>query len=64
MFRFFFLLILIGIISFSSCNKPMGIKGAVINAHSAAVSFYKGDGSMDTVLSPAAKEFLVSISKK
>ncbi len=38
------------VILFSSCNKPTGIKELVSTADSVAINFYKGDGSMDTVV--------------
>jgi hypothetical protein len=34
----------------SSCSKPTGIKEVVLSADSVAVSFFKGDGSIDPVL--------------
>lgn len=33
-----------------SCSKPTGIKDLVSGSDSAAINFYKGDGSMDTVV--------------
>lgn len=49
MFRFYFLPITISIIFFSSCHNPTGIHERVGDADSAAISYYKGDGSMDSV---------------
>ena len=34
---------------FTSCSKPTGIKELLITSDSAAINFFKGDGSMDTV---------------
>ena len=46
-------LIITVIATLSSCNKPTGIKELVSNADSVAINFYKGDGSMDTVVNVA-----------
>ena len=35
---------------FSSCSKPTGVQKLVSDSDSAAINFYKGDGSMDTVV--------------
>ena len=40
----------ITVILFSSCNKPTGIKAIVTGADSAAINFFKGDGSRDSVI--------------
>lgn len=48
MFRLTVLLAFAGLIS--SCSKPTGIKEVVLSADSVAVSFFKGDGSIDPVL--------------
>lgn len=48
MLRCYLLLIILAI--FSSCSKPTGIRELVSNSDSAAINFYKGDGSMDTVV--------------
>jgi len=38
------------VILVSSCSKPTGIKEVVLSADSVAVSFFKGDGSIDPVV--------------
>ena len=43
-------LILCTAIIVSSCHKPSGIKEVIISSDSAAINFFKGDGSMDTVI--------------
>lgn len=48
MLRISFFLFLV--ILFSSCNKPTGIKELVSTADSVAINFFKGDGTMDTVM--------------
>lgn len=48
MFRTY--LLLIGVAILSSCSNPTGIKELVAKSDSAAINFYKGDGSMDTVV--------------
>ena len=45
-----FLLIVVAIVAFTSCNKPTGIKDYVQNADSVAINYFKGDGTMDTVI--------------
>ena len=43
-------LIFISVALFSSCTKPTGIKDLVLNSDSAAINFFKGNGSRDTVI--------------
>ena len=43
-------LILCTAIIVSSCHKSSGIKEVIISSDSAAINFFKGDGSMDTVI--------------
>ena len=45
-----FLLIALAIVSFTACNKPTGIKDFVQSADSVAINYFKGDGTMDTVV--------------
>ncbi len=40
-------------IVFFSCKSSTGIKEMISNSDSAAINFYKGDGSMDTVVNVA-----------
>jgi hypothetical protein len=40
---------LIVFVSLVSCSKSTGIKELIITSDSAAINFYKGNGSMDTV---------------
>lgn len=43
------LLLLCSCLAIFSCHKPTGIKEVIVNADSVAVSYYKGDGSIDSV---------------
>ena len=43
------LLYFCGLLAFTSCSKPTGIKELLLSSDSAAINFFKGDGSMDTV---------------
>lgn len=45
------IIFIIALFSFAcSCNKPTGIKEFVQHSDSIAINFFKGDGSMDTVV--------------
>ena len=48
MLRCYYLFIILVI--FSSCTWSTGIKELVSNSDSAAINFFKGDGTMDTVV--------------
>jgi len=43
-------LLLTGIVIFASCSKPTGVRELIADSDSAAINFFKGDGSMDTVV--------------
>jgi len=45
-----FLAIIALLTAFTACNKPTGIKDFVQGADSVAINYFKGDGSMDTVI--------------
>ena len=48
MIRFLFIATLITVLA--SCDRPTGIKEYVQNADSVAINYFKGDGTMDTVV--------------
>ena len=43
-------LLFLSIVIFSSCNRSTGVKELVSNSDSAAINFFTGDGTMDTVV--------------